>query len=45
MRAALKGWKFALDNPEKAAELQMKYVEGLKPEVIAAEIGVVRGPP
>ena len=43
VRAALKGWKFALDNPEKAAELQMKYVEGLKPEVIAAEIGVVRG--
>jgi NitT/TauT family transport system substrate-binding protein len=43
VRAALKGWKFALDNPAKAAEHQIKLVPSLKPEVIAAEIEVVRG--
>lgn len=41
VRAALKGWKFALDNPEKAAAAQIKYIQSLKPEVIVAEIKVV----
>ena len=42
VRAALKGWKFALDNPAKAAQDEIKYIPSLKPEVIEAEIGVVR---
>ncbi|MGE0062135.1 MAG: ABC transporter substrate-binding protein [Xanthobacteraceae bacterium] len=41
VRAALKGWKFALANPEKAAAEQIKYVPSLKPDVIVAELGVV----
>ena len=42
VRAALKGWKFALDNPDKAAKDEMQYVPSLKPEVIEAEIRIVR---
>ena len=42
VRAALKGWKFALANPAKAAQDQIKFVPSLKPEGIEAEIGVVR---
>jgi len=41
VRAALKGWKFALANPQKAAEDQIKYVQTLKPEAIVAELAVV----
>lgn len=41
VRAALKGWKFAMDNPEKAAADQIKYVSTLKPDVIVAELKVV----
>jgi NitT/TauT family transport system substrate-binding protein len=41
VRAALKGWKFAMANPEKAAADQIKYVATLKPETIVAEIKVV----
>src|SRR5262245_41122655 len=42
VRAAMKGWKFTMDNPAKAAEHQIKLVPSLKPDVIVAEIGVVR---
>jgi NitT/TauT family transport system substrate-binding protein len=42
VRAALKGWKFALDNPEKAAADQIKSIPSLKADVIAAEIEIVR---
>lgn len=42
VRAALKGWKFALDNPGKAAADEIKYIPSLKPDVINAEIAVVR---
>ncbi len=41
VRAALKGWKFALANPEKAAADEIKYVPSLKPNVIVAELKVV----
>src|SRR5690349_9549225 len=41
VRAALKGWKFTLDNPDKAAADQIKYIAALKPDVIVAEIKVV----
>jgi NitT/TauT family transport system substrate-binding protein len=42
VRASLKGWKFAMDNPEKAAADQVQFVATLKPEVIVAEIKVVQ---
>jgi NitT/TauT family transport system substrate-binding protein len=41
VRASLKGWKFAIANPDKAAADQIKYIPTLKPETIVAEIGVV----
>jgi NitT/TauT family transport system substrate-binding protein len=41
VRAGLMGWKFALENPEKAAADQIKYVPRLKPDLILAEIKVV----
>ena len=41
IRASLKGWKFALAYPDKAAADQIKYVPSLKPEGIVAEIGVI----
>ncbi|MBV8838664.1 MAG: ABC transporter substrate-binding protein [Alphaproteobacteria bacterium] len=41
VRAALKGWKFAIANPEKAATDQVKHVPSLKPEGIVAEIKIV----
>jgi len=42
IRAALRGWQYTLRNPEEAAELQRQYVEGLDPEIIAAEIEVLK---
>ncbi len=41
VRAALRGWKFALANPEKAAEDQIKYVPSLKAPTSVAEIKIV----
>lgn len=41
VRASLKGWKFALDNPAKAAADEIKFVPTLKPEAIVAEIKIV----
>jgi NitT/TauT family transport system substrate-binding protein len=41
LRAGLKGWKFALSNPEKAADDQLKHVASLKRELIVAEIAIV----
>jgi NitT/TauT family transport system substrate-binding protein len=42
VRAAMKGWKFALDNPAKAAQDELQFVQSLKPEVITAELNIVR---
>jgi NitT/TauT family transport system substrate-binding protein len=41
VRAGLKAWKFALVNPQKAADDVIKSVPSLKPEVIVAELAVV----
>jgi NitT/TauT family transport system substrate-binding protein len=41
VRAGLKGWKFALANPQRAADDAIKSVPSLKPEVIVAELAVV----
>ncbi len=42
VRAALKGWKFAFDHPEKAAQDELQFVPSLKPAVIGAELKIVR---
>lgn len=42
VRAALRGWKLALSDPQRAAVLQRKFVPALNPTVILAEIAVVR---
>lgn len=41
VRAALKGWKFTIDNPRKAAEDEIKYVPSLHLDGILAEIPIV----
>ena len=42
VRAALRGWQFTLRNPEKSAKLQVQYIKALDPEIIAAEIEVLK---
>lgn len=42
VRASLKGWKFTLEHPDKAAEDEIKFIPTLKPEVIKAEIEIIR---
>jgi NitT/TauT family transport system substrate-binding protein len=42
VRAALKGWKFALEHPDQAARDEIKYVPTLNLDVIKAEIAIVR---
>ena len=42
VRAALKGWKFTLDHPDKATEDEIKFIPSLKPDVVKAEIELVR---
>jgi NitT/TauT family transport system substrate-binding protein len=42
VRAALRGWKFALDQPDKATDDLIKFVPSLKPESIKAEIEIIR---
>ena len=40
--ASLHGWKDALANPQEAARLEGEYVKGLNPDVVVAEIGILR---
>jgi NitT/TauT family transport system substrate-binding protein len=42
VRAALKGWQFSFAHPGKAAADEIKYVPSLKPDIIKAELEVVR---
>ncbi len=42
VRAALRGWKDALANPQEAAKIQLQYVKALNPEVIVEELHIVR---
>ena len=38
IRAALKGWKDALANPEEAAKIEIQYVKALDPQIVVEEI-------
>jgi NitT/TauT family transport system substrate-binding protein len=42
VRASLRGWKYALANPEEAAQIQSQYVKTLSPTVIVEELEVVK---
>jgi NitT/TauT family transport system substrate-binding protein len=42
VRAALRGWKDALANPEEAAKIQVQYVKALDPGIIVEELGIVK---
>lgn len=42
VRAALRGWKDALANPEEAARLQVQMVKALDPQIIVEELRIVR---
>jgi NitT/TauT family transport system substrate-binding protein len=42
VRAALRGWKYALSNPEEAADIQRKYAKGLNRQIIIDEIAILK---
>jgi NitT/TauT family transport system substrate-binding protein len=42
VRAALRGWKDTFDNPKEAAEIQLKYVKALDPQIVVEEIEILR---
>jgi NitT/TauT family transport system substrate-binding protein len=42
VRAAMRGWKDALANPEEAARIQTQYLKALDPEVIVEELKIIR---
>ena len=42
VRAALRGWKDAMSNPEEAAKIQVQFVRTLDPSLIVEELRVVR---
>lgn len=41
IRAALRGWKDALANPEEAARLQTQYLKALDPAIIVEELRIL----
>jgi NitT/TauT family transport system substrate-binding protein len=42
VRAALKGWKDALADPEEAARIQIQYVKALDPQIIKEELEILK---
>jgi len=42
VRAALRAWKFTMDNPAEAADMQRKYVKGLNKQITLEEIEILR---
>jgi NitT/TauT family transport system substrate-binding protein len=42
VRAALRGWKDALADPEEAARIEVQYVKALDPEIIKEELAIVK---
>jgi NitT/TauT family transport system substrate-binding protein len=41
VRASLQGWKDTIANPREAADIVIKHVKGLDPEVVLQEIAIV----
>jgi len=42
VRAALKGWKDALADPEEAARIEIRYVKALDPQIVIEEIQILK---
>ena len=42
VRAALRGWKDAMANPEEAARIQTQYLKALDPQIIVDELKILR---
>src|SRR5262250_417746 len=42
VRAALKGWKDALAEPEEAARIEIQYVKALDPQIVIEEIQILK---
>ena len=42
VRAALRGWKDALANPEEAARIQVQTLKALDPQIVVEEVKIVR---
>jgi NitT/TauT family transport system substrate-binding protein len=42
VRAALRGWQYALAHPQEAAQIQVQYVKALNPEIIAEEVEILK---
>jgi len=42
VRASLRGWQFALANPEESAKIQLQYVKALNPEIVVDEINILK---
>lgn len=42
VRAALRGWKDAMDDPAEAAMLQKKYVKALKKQITIEELAILK---
>src|SRR5437868_7740988 len=42
VRAALRGWKDALADPEEAARIEVQYVKALDPQIVVEEINILR---
>lgn len=42
IRAALRGWKDALANPEEAARLQGQYLKALDPAIVVEELKILK---
>lgn len=42
VRAALRGWKDALANPEEAARIQTKYLKALDPAIVVEELQILK---
>jgi NitT/TauT family transport system substrate-binding protein len=42
VRAALRGWQYALAHPEEAAQIEIQYVKALNPEIITEELKILK---
>src|SRR5262249_26315516 len=42
VRAALRGWKDALANPEEAARIELQYVKALDPQIVVEEVNILK---
>jgi NitT/TauT family transport system substrate-binding protein len=42
VRAALRGWQYALAHPQEAAQIELQYVKALNPDIIAEELDILK---